>query len=313
MKIFAPDYYKDFRCIASECRHNCCIGWEIDIDEDTAEYYKSIKGELGRKLSENISYKDCPHFVLGEHERCPFLDGNNLCEIISELGENALCQICNDHPRFRNCFSDREEIGVGLSCEAAARLILKKHDAVKIVEISDDGISECDEPYEDEKEFYVLRQRIFDILQNRSKRISDRLCEMLEFCGTSLDFDIKKYTEVLLGLECLDEKWHEILRDMLKCECKSELPNEFDGFFEQISVYFVYRHLASVLEFSSIEGAAFFCALGTQMIMAVCAYHKCRYGKLSADDIAEICRMYSSEIEYSEENTEHLINPDSVT
>ena len=42
MKTVAPDYYPNFKCIASECRHNCCIGWEIDIDEDTFEYYKGL-------------------------------------------------------------------------------------------------------------------------------------------------------------------------------------------------------------------------------------------------------------------------------
>ena len=36
MKIFAPDYYRDFKCSAGNCKHSCCIGWEIDIDEDTA-------------------------------------------------------------------------------------------------------------------------------------------------------------------------------------------------------------------------------------------------------------------------------------
>ena len=37
MKLFAPKYYTEFSCIADRCRHSCCIGWEIDIDADTAE------------------------------------------------------------------------------------------------------------------------------------------------------------------------------------------------------------------------------------------------------------------------------------
>lgn len=309
MKLFAPDYYKDFKCIASECRHNCCIGWEIDIDEDTAEYYKNVKGALGEKLKRNISYDDCPHFVLCENERCPFLDDNNLCEIISELGEGALCQICNDHPRYRNCFSDREEIGIGLSCEEAARIIVEKKDITRIVELSDDG--EIYEAYEDEQEFFRLRDSIFAILQNRDKSITDRLSEMLSFCGIdSFDADMRKYSDVYLGLECLDEKWHKTLRNMRDNAYASDLPDELDVVFEQIAVYFVYRHLAGVLEFSSLEGTMLFCALGTRMIMAVCAYHKYKYGKLTSEDIVEICRMYSSEIEYSEENTEFLMNLD---
>ena len=34
MDIFAPSYYKKFKCIADKCHHNCCIGWEIDIDDE---------------------------------------------------------------------------------------------------------------------------------------------------------------------------------------------------------------------------------------------------------------------------------------
>ena len=42
MKLYAPSYYKSFKCIADKCRHSCCIGWEIDIDDDTFEYYKTV-------------------------------------------------------------------------------------------------------------------------------------------------------------------------------------------------------------------------------------------------------------------------------
>ena len=52
MQVF-PDYYKKFKCIASKCEHNCCIGWEIDIVGRTADYYKSVEGEFCRKLAES--------------------------------------------------------------------------------------------------------------------------------------------------------------------------------------------------------------------------------------------------------------------
>ncbi len=41
MSVFAPDYYKDFKCTASLCRHNCCIGREIDIDKKTMKKYEN--------------------------------------------------------------------------------------------------------------------------------------------------------------------------------------------------------------------------------------------------------------------------------
>ena len=123
MKQIAPSYYKKFKCIADKCKHSCCIGWEIDVDEQTDEYYKTVGGELGKRLGESIDRStELSHFVLSADERCPFLNKNGFCDIISALGEDALCQICADHPRYRNFYSDRTEIGLGLCCEAAAEL-----------------------------------------------------------------------------------------------------------------------------------------------------------------------------------------------
>ena len=103
MTVTVPFYYKDFKCIANKCRHSCCIGWEIDIDDETFDFYKSVKGDFGKKLKSYIkSESGINSFILDKNERCPFLNKDNLCDIYIELGENNLCQICSDHPRFRN-------------------------------------------------------------------------------------------------------------------------------------------------------------------------------------------------------------------
>ena len=133
MRITAPDYYNEFSCIAGACRHSCCIGWEIDIDGETLAFYDGIGGELGQRLQKNICREGGAHFCLDEKERCPFLNGQGLCDIIIEQGEEALCQICDDHPRFRNFFSDREEIGLGLCCEAAAQLIVSRKEKTGMI------------------------------------------------------------------------------------------------------------------------------------------------------------------------------------
>ena len=52
MKLYAPDYYTKFACIADKCQHSCCIGWEIDIDEETLSYYNSVSGDFGNRLSD---------------------------------------------------------------------------------------------------------------------------------------------------------------------------------------------------------------------------------------------------------------------
>ena len=52
MILRVPSYYKTFQCIADKCEHSCCIGWEIDIDEDSYDYYMGIEGAFGERLKE---------------------------------------------------------------------------------------------------------------------------------------------------------------------------------------------------------------------------------------------------------------------
>ena len=118
MKLFAPKYYKEFKCIADKCEHSCCIGWEIDIDNTTLEKYKNLKHGYGAHIIDSISMDDTPHFKLAACERCPHLDEQGLCKIIKEVGEDFLCDICREHPRFYN-FTCVAEVGLGMSCREA--------------------------------------------------------------------------------------------------------------------------------------------------------------------------------------------------
>lgn len=124
MRLTVPDYYDRFRCIASRCTDNCCIGWEIGIDPAALADYQSQPGAFGDRLRAAIRPGDPPFFALTKSGRCPFLNEENLCDIYRQLGENHLCAICDQHPRFHNWFGAEKESGLGLSCEEAARLIL---------------------------------------------------------------------------------------------------------------------------------------------------------------------------------------------
>ena len=70
-----PYYFKDFECIASDCPDTCCAGWEIVIDGDTYNKYKTITGEFGERLHSEIThYEDGePGFKLKPNNDCPFL------------------------------------------------------------------------------------------------------------------------------------------------------------------------------------------------------------------------------------------------
>ena len=171
MKVIVPDYYKDFQCIADRCRHTCCIGWEIDIDEDSLERF-----ERDADIAAHIEHSDVAHFRLLDGERCPFLNQDNLCDLILKHGEGILCQICRDHPRFRNFWADRVEMGLGLVCEEAARLILTQQTPMRLEVLSDDG-ADTQQP-EDEAWLMQLRERL---LQTELTGAQARLWEYLVY------------------------------------------------------------------------------------------------------------------------------------
>ncbi len=307
MKIYAPEYCTRFKCIASRCRHSCCIGWEIDIDTGTLDYYKAVGGAFGKRLSDNITDGDCPCFTLGEDERCPFLNSEGLCDIIITLGEDALCQICRDHPRFRNYFSDRVEIGIGLSCEEAARIIVEGEGSARLTVINDDG-GECALTSE-EVEFLGYRQRLLNILDDTSTSVERRLSLCLEAVGIpDKAVTPKELSAILLKLEYMEPEWHSTLVSLGKANTLPTLPVDTDEVFARLATYFLYRHLADSLDDGRLLERTAFCIFCTRALRTICALRLSQKGGLTFADIAEEARMFSSEIEYSEENTEILIS-----
>ena len=64
MTLYAPKYYKDFKCTADKCSHSCCIGWEIDIDPDTQNKYNELTDGYSNVIKNSISSEGAPHFTL---------------------------------------------------------------------------------------------------------------------------------------------------------------------------------------------------------------------------------------------------------
>ena len=295
MKQVFPSYYKDFRCIAGDCRHSCCIGWEIDVDADTMEVYRNFPDIL-RHIDTTA---DPAHFRLTGDERCPFLNECGLCEIIVHHGEDHLCQICDDHPRFRNFFGNRTETGLGLCCEAAAELILGCPDKVTLDVTGSGGDSG------NEREFFALRGQLFAIAQNRDLPVHDRMREMLTFADAVLpERSMTEWAEYYMGLECLDPARDEVLSRITD---SVPFPEEkFSTALEQLLVYFIYRHLAPAAEDGMFAARTAFAVLSTRMVCAM-ASAIAENGEITFGDLTEAARLYSSEIEYSEENMDDLL------
>ncbi len=139
MFIIKPDFYDDFKCIAGECTDSCCIGWEIDVDDMAFEKYNKINTPFGDKIRSQITKSEdgISCFKLSENERCPFLNENNLCDIIINCGEESLCDICREHPRFYEWFPGVTECGLGLCCEEVCRILLESEGPFSLTEESD--------------------------------------------------------------------------------------------------------------------------------------------------------------------------------
>lgn len=311
MKWMAPSYYAAFRCIADQCRHNCCIGWEIDIDTEKLAYYEAVEGKLGERLRCGIETKDgVPHFRLGEDERCPFLNRQGLCDLILELGEESLCQVCRDHPRFRSFFSDRTEIGIGLCCEAACDLILNWQEKVTLLQLEEDG--EEEELEAPDASLLAWREELFAVAQDRSRSTEERAAAILEMAEISLPSKSRtEWAEVYFALERLEESWTERLKmwretDLTKAPAL-DTP-EWEIAWEQLLVYFLYRHLTGALEDGEYEGRAAFAVLSLRVIRQLCQAEGVQKGRISLQEGKEIVRAYSAEIEYSDENVEALLD-----
>jgi len=280
MKTCKPEYYDRFHCIADACRDSCCIGWEIDVDDEKSAYYKTVSGELGERLRTCIDWKE-GHFILqGKEERCPFLNRDNLCDLILGLGEESLCDICREHPRFYDWYDGYTEAGLGLCCEEAARLLLESDK--KLTFISDHYIDE--EPWVNV--LFSARSTAISILQNRTVSIWKRIraffmfIEELQDCiefdnmeeaeetvryyaesslfeeldntqtfrnpGKDFKFNYETVIELCEELEPMDSTWLDLLKDLKDFVQDNEfiLHQERKFYNECGSLDYHYEHLA---------------------------------------------------------------------
>lgn len=208
MKLRIPSYYREFVCIADRCKDSCCIGWGIDIDEDTFSYYQGIEGAFGDRLRKHMVTEEGNSFQLRENGWCPFLNKQKLCEICIELGEEALSEVCTEYPRFTLEYGKVREKCLCLSCEEVGRILFSKKEKTTFEEVElpgEEGFLRESNDLEEEEAFWEenlegARDLAIEILQNREKEIVERIVDYLSFCGKVQ----KKITEESLWKERVD-------------------------------------------------------------------------------------------------------------
>ena len=288
MKFCVPKYYKDFKCIADKCTHSCCIGWEIDIDNNTLEKYSRLNHEYREAIIESIDRDGDPHFRLSINERCPHLDEKGLCKIITNLDESYLCEICREHPRFYL----NSEMGLGMACEEACRVILSSDNYDELEETSTCGAVSIDN-----SAALMERTRLFGILKNNTLKHEEKLNYIYNAYSVSpKDYDDGELRTLLLSLEYLNEK-HKELFQLYSSDTRT--PKELEKQLERALAYFIFRHCTDAIDPQELRAALGFALVCERLICTVA----CELG-----DIELASRIVSEEIEYSTENTDEIKN-----
>ena len=94
MKQYKPAYFDQFSCLAGDCPDSCCQLWEVAVDDKSADYYRSLPGQLGQDLRKALRQEDGLNLMTIVQGRCPMWQLDGLCRIQAHLGEQALCQTC---------------------------------------------------------------------------------------------------------------------------------------------------------------------------------------------------------------------------
>lgn len=314
MSTIVPSFYPRFQCTPSACHHSCCIDWEIDIDEESLARYRARTDVLGERIRAHIVDDDIPHFALCEDERCPFLEDSGLCSIILAEGQETLPEICREHPRFRNFYGeDFVELSTGLSCELSINLLLKEEnlhflasdiqiDALtpsESLSLAPYSFSPIFSEYENvflEKKYAILRQ----ILDGDATYATISQTVLSSLSIRDYQQSANRAYQILPNLETLDADF-TLLFGRPNYETSDKPQNQLsfnDNEKKNLLAHTFFRH-ANTENLFSLSSAFAFSLFFVSLASDLVTFHNF--------DKVEAIRTLSAEIEYSEENTDRLL------
>ena len=181
-----PIFYKDFHCLAADCRDNCCGGWEIAFNKkDYLRIKRSAKSEemeeilsngMSRLRKHELGDEFFAHFTVGAGGICPFQREDGLCRLQLEYGAAVLPEVCREYPRKILHTSAAKEMSLSPSCESVLAMLWKLPQ----------GIDFWEEPLPKQEwktiqmspwlaRFADIRSFCIDVFQERSLRLSRRV------------------------------------------------------------------------------------------------------------------------------------------
>lgn len=312
MQRIYPSYYQKFQCIAGACPDSCCHEWEVQVDPDSAERYRTMTGPLGDALREYLYEEEGETYLRNVHDRCPMWRKDGLCRIQAEHGHDALCQVCQQFPRLRHEYGDFEELGLEMSCPEAARLILSDTEGAMCRETVPGG----EEPEYDPLDMEILhrsRETARRILSDASRSVNESLALLLMY-GYQAQAELNGADASPFDAETLLENARNFARpgdmepileffknlEILTPEWKARLDAPSPAVWEP-------RHLTLARYFADrywLQAISDFDLVGRVKLTLV----SCLLVKTLGGDLIQTAQLYSKEIENSIENVVAILD-----
>lgn len=308
MKNVKPKYFDAFKCVADRCPDTCCAGWDVEIDDASAENYKNETGGLKQYFDRHLTTDEDGYIFSLENGRCPLLNENNLCRIQLENGEAALCDTCRLFPRYFDDYGEIRETGLGLGCPEAARILLSPETDVSL-----------DRTVESPDRIYNLltekREEFFAILDNKSFDLKMKLSAVL-FSAAEFQSDIDKVdmlgddstvefsecVKVLERMEYISDERREKLISLSDEKAIYRNSEIYSDDIIRLFKYYLMRYMMTACFdldlLTKIKYGIFACIITERLYDSV--------PELSFDRRVHILYGYSKEVEYSQINLDIL-------
>ena len=202
--------YDEFKCIADKCRFTCCVGWDVSIDTDTYNKWKKENDKCDNILN-NVKIKKhgskTEYFINKEnHEACPLLDKQGLCEVVKSHGEEYLSSTCHRFPRIENIFEDKKELSLSCACPEVVEIISSITGKINM-------ISENDTNLKSNLLELKIRETVINIVQQESFLLEERL--LVSFQMVLIILDDENFKEDSLLEEPEKYKNREYIQELI--------------------------------------------------------------------------------------------------
>jgi lysine-N-methylase len=243
IEVLKTTNYDKFKCTADKCRFTCCGGWDVSVDADTYnKWKKDNQNQILNKIKVKKSGKSTEYFINKEnHEQCPFLDTQGLCQIVKDHGEEYISSTCHKFPRIENIFEDRREFSLSCACP-------------EVVEIISDLLGKINIGSEDQKDIkndlleLKIRETLINIVQQENFLLEEKL--LISFQMLLIILEDENLSEDSLLEELKKYKDREYIQELI--DMYKEIDTNINESVEEIN-YLLLDIIKNYKEVSSFE------------------------------------------------------------